>query len=222
MKKIQILLFSLFILALAPTLIQAQETIYVSDHLVITVRAGKGAQYQIIKTAQSGEKLEVLEETDEGYTFIRTEDGTEGWVRTQYLTKEPVAQERLGVAEAKLSKLTEQNQTLKTELKSLRKTSSLLEKDHQALSSNSKSQDEEIARLKKIAARPIQLDNENRKLQQANVTLEKELQLVSQENQVLKDRSQREWFIAGALVLLGGLIIGLIIPRIRWKKRSNW
>lgn len=218
MKKIQILLLSLFI----PTLVHAQETIYVSDHLVITVRAGKGAQYQIIKTAQSGEKLGVLEETDEGYTFIRTEDGTEGWVRTQYLTKEPVAQERLSVAEAKLSKLTEQNQTLKAELKSLRKTSSSLEKDHQALSSSSKSQDEEIARLKKIAARPIQLDNENRKLQQSNVTLEKELQLVSQENQVLKDRSQREWFIAGALVLLGGLIIGLIIPRIRWKKRSNW
>ena len=218
MKTIQILLFSLLI----PTLVLAQETIYVGDHLVITVRAGKGAQYQIIKTAQSGEKLQVLEETDEGYTFIRTEDGTEGWVRTQYLSKEPVAKERLVVAEAKLNKLTEQNQKLKTELKSLRKSSGSLEKDHQALSSNTKAMEKEIADLKKIAARPIQLDKENRKLQQTNVTLEKELQLVSQENQVLKDRSQREWFIAGALVLLGGLIIGLIIPKIRWKKRSNW
>ena len=218
MKKIQIIMFCL----LFPTFVQAQDSVYVGDHLVITVRSGKGAQYQIIKTAQSGEKLQVLEETDEGYTFIRTEDGTEGWVRTQYLSKEPVAKNRLVAAEAKLNKLAEQNQKLKAELGSLKKSSGSLTKDHQALSSKLTSQEEEIVRLKKIAARPIQLDNENRKLQQANVTLEKELQLVSQENQILKDRSQREWFIAGALVLLGGLIIGLIIPKIRWKKSSNW
>lgn len=218
MKKLQILFYCLLI----PALTQAQETIYVGDHLVITVRAGKGAQYQIIKTAQSGEKLQVLEESDEGYTFIRTEDGTEGWVRTQYLSNEPIAKVRLEAAEIKLAKLSEQNQALKSELSTLRKSSGTLQKDHQALSSKSTSLEEQISQLKEIAARPIQLDNENRKLQQANVTLEKELQLVSQENQVLKDRSQREWFIAGALVLLGGLIIGLVIPKIRWKKTSNW
>jgi len=217
-KKLQILLFGL----LLPALIQAQESIYVSDHLVITVRAGKGSQFQIIKTLPSGEKLEILQETDEGYTFIRSEDGTEGWVRTQYLSKEPIAKVTLLATQAKLKKITEQNKQLKTELTSLRQSSGALEKEHQTLSSESSSLQTEIAALKDIAAHPIQLDNENRKLQQANVTLEKELQLISQENQILKDRSRREAFIAGALVLLGGLILGLVIPKIRWKKRNNW
>lgn len=198
------------------------ESIYVSDHLVITIRSGKGTQYQIIKTAPSGTELEVLEETDEGYTYIRTPDGIEGWVRTQYLTKEPIAKVRLEKAEARLAKLTDQNGKLRAEVQTLRKETSTLSAENQSLSGSSKSLDEELNRLKEVAARPIQLDNENRKLQQANVSLEKELQLLGQENQVLKDRSQREWFVAGALVLLGGLIIGLVIPKIRWKKTSNW
>lgn len=221
MKKIKILISSLLIPVLIPATVIA-ESIYVSDHLVITIRSGKGTQYQIIKTAPSGTKLEVLEETDEGYTFIRTPDQIEGWVRTQYLTKEPIAKVRLERAEARLAKLSEQNKLLKAELKSLRGKTSELSEQNKSLSGSSKSLDEELARLKEVAARPIQLDKENRKLQQANVTLEKELQLLGQENQVLKDRSQREWFVAGALVLLGGLIIGLIIPKIRWKKTSNW
>jgi SH3 domain protein len=73
-----------------------------------------------------------------------------------------------------------------------------------------------------VAAKPIVLDQENRELQQKNVALEKEMQILSQENQVLKDRSQREWFIAGAGVLLFGLIIGLLMSRVRLKKRSSW
>jgi SH3 domain protein len=217
-KKIKILLLVLFV----PGLAMAQEYTYVGDHLVITIRAGKGTQYQIIDTAPSGEKLEVLERTDEGYTFIRTEDGVEGWVRTQYLSDEPIARELLAAAQARLDKVLEQNKKLKAELDSLSQSSGSLQKDRQALASENSKMEKEIARLKEIAARPIQLDNENRKLQQANVSLEKQLQLISQENQVLKDRSQREWFITGALVLLGGLILGLIIPRIRWKKRSSW
>lgn len=198
------------------------ESIYVGDHLIITIRSGKGTQYQIIKTATSGTKLEVLEETEEGYTFIRTPDGVEGWVRTQYLSKEPIARVQLEKAQAQLAKLTEQNSSLKAELKTLRQKTTTLAAENKDLSGSSKSLDEELNRLKQVAARPIQLENENRKLQQNNITLEKELQLLSQENQVLKDRSQREWFIAGALVLLGGLFIGLVIPKIRWKKRSNW
>ncbi len=221
MRKIQILLASMLIPVLMPTTVMA-ETIYVGDHLIITIRSGKGTQYQIIKTAPSGTKLELLEETDEGYAFIRTPDGIEGWVRTQYLSKEPIARHLLEKAQGKLARLTEQNGKLRAEVKTLREKTSTLSAENKDLSGSSKSLDAELNRLKQVAARPIQLENENRKLQQSNVTLEKEIQLLGQENQVLKDRSQREWFIAGALVLLGGLVIGLIIPKIRWKKRSNW
>lgn len=221
MTKFKTLLTILIIPVLLPAAALA-ESIYVSDHLVITIRTGKGTQYQIIKTAPSGTKLELLEESDDGYSYVRTPDGVEGWARTQYLSKEPIASVLLEKAQARLTRYKDQNNKLKAELKTLHQQTSTLTEENKSLSGSSKSLGTELARLKEVSARPIQLENENRKLQQANVTLEKEMQLLSQENQVLKDRSQREWFVAGALVLLGGLIIGLVIPKIRWKKKSSW
>lgn len=198
------------------------KTQYVSDHLVITVRTGQGAQFQIIKTLESGEHVKVLETTDTGYTQIETSDGTEGWVRTQYLADEPVASEKLVRAEAKLVQT-------RTALKKIREAFSTLSKEHKVLSqtqgtlsTDKKQLDTELARLNKIAKKPILLDRQNRALQQKNVSLEKDLQRLNQENHSLKDRSQREWFIAGALVLFGGLILGLIIPKLRGRKTSSW
>jgi len=198
------------------------KTQYVSDHLVITVRTGQGAQFQIIKTLESGEHVEVLEVTDTGYTKVETSDGTEGWVRSQYLADEPVASEKLQRAEAKLLKTKESLNKIKERFSALSKEHKILTESQSALSKNKKQLDSELARLNEVAKKPIILDRQNRQLQEKNVTLEKDLQRLNQENYSLKDRSQREWFIAGALVLFGGIILGLIIPKLRSRKRSSW
>jgi SH3 domain protein len=198
------------------------ETQYVSDHLVITVRTGQGAQFQIIKTLESGEHVKVLETTDTGYTRIETTDGTEGWVRSQYLAEEPVASEKLARTEAKLLKTKTALKKIRENFASLSKEHKILSQEQASLSTNKKQLDTELARLNEVAKKPILLDKQNRQLQQKNVTLEKDLQRLNQENYSLKDRSQREWFIAGALVLFGGIILGLIIPKLRGRKRSSW
>ena len=54
------------------------------------------------------------------------------------------------------------------------------------------------------------------------VSLERQLQTLQQENEGLKDRTARDWFMVGAAVVLLGIIVGLIIPRIRWRKKSSW
>jgi len=198
------------------------KTQYVSDHLVITVRTGQGAQFQIIKTLESGEHVQVLETTDTGYTRIETVDGTEGWVRSQYLIDEPVAREKLTYANSRLEKTQTALKKLKESYAKLKKEHATLSKEQASLSTNKKQLDSELARLNEVAKKPILLDKQNRELQQKNVTLEKDLQRLNQENHSLKDRSQREWFIAGALVLFGGMILGLIIPKLRGRKRSSW
>jgi SH3 domain protein len=201
--------------------VQAQ-TQYVSDHLVITVRTGQGAQFQIIKTLESGEHVKVLETTDTGYTRIETSDGTEGWVRSQYLAEEPVASEKLVKAEAKLLKTRTALKKIKEKFVTLSKEHKVLSLQQTSLSTNKKQLDIELARINEIAKKPIILDKQNRLLQEKNVTLEKDLQRLNQENYSLKDRSQREWFIAGALVLFGGILLGLVIPKLRGRKRSSW
>jgi SH3 domain protein len=215
---------SLFLIALIlPILVQAQNMQYVTDQLIITMRTGQGSQYQILKTLPSGTRVEVLEVNEEtGYTKIRIADGLEGWVLTRFLSEEPVAKEKLAAAENRLQRLLEQNNALKEELATLKKSSTDVEAERNTLLSQTESANAELERLKQVAAQPILLDNQNRELKQQNVSLEKELQLLQQENQVLKDRSQREWFIAGAGVLLGGMLLGLILPKLRWRKKSGW
>ena len=215
--------FALFLTALLlPVLAAAADIRYVSDQLIITLRSGQGAQYQIIKPLPSGTRLEVLEMTDTGYARVETPDGLEGWVRSQYLVKEPIAKAKLEVAEKKLARLKEQNNKLRSELARVKKRASELEAERKDLLAKYNANSAELKRLTQVAAKPILLDKQNRELKQENISLEKDLQLLQQENQVLKDRSQREWFVAGAAVLFGGMLLGLIIPKIRWRKRSSW
>ena len=197
-------------------------TKYVSDHLVITMRTGQGNQFEIIRTLSSGTKLEILEETDTGYTKVRIADGTEGWVRTQYISDQPIAADKLGQAEARLAKLDKKNSELKAELADLRKAKKEVDAQYGKLKAEHSSTSKELAHLSEVAARPKQLESENTDLRKRFEQLSDELVLLKQENQVLKDRSERHWFITGAAVLLIGMIIGLVLPKFRFNKKNNW
>jgi SH3 domain protein len=39
---------------------------------------------------------------------------------------------------------------------------------------------------------------------------------------VLSGRNNQSWFLVGAGVLFGGVVIGLIAPSLRRKRRSDW
>ncbi len=210
------------ILILISPLNQAGDFQYVSDQLVITLRTGQGSSYQIIRTLPSGTRLNVITTTDTGYAQVETDDGTEGWIRSQYLSLEPIARLKLQSAEQKLAKLTTENTGLQKKTQDLGKQRHELENKNKNLLSRVKAAESQLTRLGEVAAKPILLDKENRKLQQQNISQEKKLQMMVQENQVLRDRSQREWFITGAIVLLGGILLGLILPKIRWKRRNSW
>jgi len=216
------LFIALTLLAASASAVHAVEYQYVSDSLIITLRTGQGNTYQILKTLPTGTRLEVLETTDKGYTRVRTSDGTEGWVRTQYLMAEPTAAIQLDEATRKLNNLQEEYDKLRSTLSEVQAERAQLATERDELLNKTKEAEDRLAHLNEVAARPIVLDRENRELQQKNVALEKELQILNQENQALKDRAKREWFIAGAGVLLGGLLLGLLIPRIRWRKQSSW
>jgi len=213
--------FFLLVLAL-PLLVQAAETRYVTDHLIITLRSGQGSQYQIIKTLPSGTLLEVLETTEDGYSRVRTPDGVEGWVLSRYLREDPIARDQLEKARKQLERYRASNGKLRQQLAEVRKQAGELEAERNRLQRENEKLAAELAHLKQVAAKPILLEQQNQELKQQNVSLEKELQLLQQENQVLQNSSQRDWFIAGAGVLLGGMLLGLILPRLRWRRKSAW
>jgi len=215
-----ILLFTLFVSASQ----LAADTRYVVDELIITVRSGRTNSHQIVKLLRSGAKIDVLSELEDNgkqYAFIQAGDVT-GWVLSQYLSPEKIARDRIEDIEANAAKIRQENNQLKKQLNELRDKNASLIQQRDKLNSNAQSMDEELSKIKRVTARPlaIQKSNETLRIQLAQKT--SEAKLLSEENVSLKDREQRDWFIAGTGVTIGSILFGIILTRIRWRRRSSW
>ncbi len=201
----------------------AAETRYVSDELQITLRSGQSTQHQILRMISSGTPLEVLE-TDEktGYSHVRTPQDIEGWVITRYLMDHPSAQDQLADAQKKLARLQDQNKDLQTKLSAASSDKTSLDKEKGQLLAKNDKLGTELDHIRKTAAGALAIESEKNRLADEKHRLETELQTVQQENLSLKDHSQREWFVRGAGVVIAGILIGLILPKIRFSRRSRW
>lgn len=201
----------------------ANSTRYVTDQLEITLRSGQSTKHQILRMLRSGTPLEVLEtDAEAGYTRVRTPDGNEGWVITRYLDSLPSGRERLAATQQQLSALKMNNTHLSKEVKQLSAEKDKLTRQLAQLRQDNKRLDQELNRIRKTSASALAIDNENKSLNTRLQHLEQKYQLVQHENERLRDRTARDWFMAGAGVILLGMGIGLIIPKIRWRRKSNW
>ena len=199
------------------------ETRYVSDTLEITMRSGKGTNFGITRMLRSGTPLEVLEvDKKSGYTRVRTKTGKEGWVLSRFLMNGRAARERLATAEKDLAELELENRKLTTAMTTMTEEKSGLEKNLQELEGQSRGVNQELSEIKRTASSALAIDSENKELKGRMISLERQLQTVQQENEALKDRTARDWFMVGAAVVLLGIIVGLIIPKIRFRKKSSW
>jgi SH3 domain protein len=199
------------------------ETRYVSDNLEITMRSGKGTSYGITRMLRSGTPVDVIEEDKEaGYTNVRTKSGKEGWVLSRFLMKGQAARDRLAAAEKSLAELELENRKMETSMTALTEEKRALEKELADLEGQSRNVSQELSEITRTASSALAIDSENKDLKGRVVSLERQLQTLQQENEGLRDRTARDWFMVGAGVVLLGIIVGLIIPRIRWRKKSSW
>jgi SH3 domain protein len=199
------------------------ETQYVSDRLEITMRSGKSTSHGITRMLRSGTPVEVLDvDKDAGYSHVRTRGGKEGWVLSRFLMKGPAARDRLAAAEKELAELELENRKMMTAMQALKEEKGSLEQEKSSLSGEHRKVSQELSEIKRTASSALALDSENKELKSRVVALERNLQTMQQENATLKDRTARDWFMVGAGVVLLGIIVGLIIPRIRWRRKSSW
>lgn len=199
------------------------ETAYVSDVLYITLRTGQGDSFRIIKTLKSSTKLELLEKSeDEKYALVKTEDGEEGWVQFRFLINEPTSEILLNSAQASVERLKNENAQLKEKYEKARNELRDTESERKRLESKSTKLEKETEQMEKVAAKPIQLDRENKELRTRNAEMGQEIQELKQKVDNLSGSSNRDWFLTGAGVVLIGVLIGLIVPRLRLRKSSSW
>lgn len=208
---------------LAVGTVASAQTRYVDDELVITLRTGPSNQNQIIRTLRSGTRLEVLERRDEQYSRVRVaSDGAEGWVLNQYLTDEPVAADRLAAAQRELSAANERVANLEQQVSNLTSELETARADLEATRAENERLSTELADVREASSNALRIREENESLRQRVNNLNDRLQQATMVNAELRSRSRQSWFIVGAGVLFGGIVIGLVAPTLRRRRRTNW
>ena len=196
---------------------------YVTDEFEITLRTGPSADNRVIAMPRSGETVEVLEAQDE-WSHVRLSErqgsNTEGWVRNRYLvTRLPWAMQAksFGKENAQLKeKLTEIEKQLQEATTREQELTSALQKNSDAL--NKLKYD--YTSLKRGAADYLKLKSEHGATRKKLEITQKSALTMTKENERLKSSQRNRWFATGALVLLGGLIIGLVLGRQQKKRKS--
>jgi len=213
------------VLLLSGTVVMADNnTRYVTDQLEITLRSGQSLKHQIVRMLPSGTPVELLETDEETkYSRIRTtDDGTEGWVLSRYLDNQPSARERLAKASQQLRQLGDDKKQLQQTLKQVTKEKDQLSQSLNAANSKTEQLNRELQHIKQISSNTIEVDKDNQRLKIQLQELQSRYDQAESSIDTLQDDSNRQWVMVGAGIILLGMLIGLIIPKIRWRRKSEW
>jgi len=208
-------------LALASAGANAQNARYVTDQLKLEARNGPGTSNRIVRMLESGTRVEVVEER-EGWSRVNVPGGGEAWILSRYLDTEAPARDRLQAMTAEIERLREEIGSRNTQFNALQAENEALREDRDSFASKAETIARELAELKQTASGAVALREQNTRLAEKSATLKQNFDGLREEFLMLRDARGRDWFLAGAGVLVGGMLLGLIIPRIRWKRRRSW
>lgn len=199
------------------------QSVWVTDQFEITLRTGPSTQNSIRLSVSSGTRLEVIErDAESGYTHVRTEGGTDGWVLTRYLMNEASAREQLEQLTSQLTNANSRGSSLDSQLDAIRGEHDSATQQIATLEREKGAVESELAEIKRTAANVLAISDQNKTLMDQLTAAQIRADTLEQENRVLSSQTTRYWFMAGGLVLLVGIILGIWLPRIQWQRRSRY
>ncbi len=215
-------LIALCMLTLAASAAGAQ-TRYVSDRLEVTLRTGTSTQHAIVRMVPGGARVEVLEvDAASGYSKVRSAEGVEGWVLSRYLMEQPAARDQLAAANSRVEALNARVADLVAQVEVLSGERDGLAAESGGLGSELEEVRAELERVRRVSASALELDKVNRELRTRIAAADQVTDGLRAEVAELKANTRRDWFLSGAGVLIAGLLLGLILPRLKFGRRSRW
>ncbi len=220
-KLLSILQFFIAVCALLPALAYADQR-YVTDQFEVMLRTGPSGNHAIIRMLKSGAALTVLDpEVDNGYVRVQTNAGTEGWVLIRYLIREPVARVQLENLVRQITQIEPKDASIRGQLNTVKAEYDNANKRITQLEAEKKELENQLDAIKHRAASVLAIDDENKQLQQQLAEAKAQLKTLQEQYSELSNDNEKDWFITGALVLGGGLLLGLIIPKISWRRQRS-
>ncbi len=199
------------------------QTRYVTDQFEITLRTGASTSNSILAMLRSGQAVTVLEQDNETkYSLVETADGKQGYVLTRFLDNEPSGREQSRQLREKSDKQQATIKDLTAQLEQHRtgkvKDDSTIRELQAALTSTRN----ELNSLQEATRDTVRVLQQNEDLQTRINDLDANIQKLTTENTAYKDRTAMDWFVRGAAVSLIAFLLGILVTRIRWKKRDSW
>jgi SH3 domain protein len=219
---VKILLRSFFILILTFGSALA-ETLYVADDQNLALRNAASNNAKVLKTLPVGTPLTLIDKQGKSeFIHVRLIDGTEGYLKAKYTKKQAPAIDPKDTAGKTIASLQSDNAALRTELNTLKESLTPGTSLEKSLATERDQLARELNELKKTAASSFQLKNERDELQERVVNVERDLQQFKLENQALKDTANQDWFLYGGVLALAGVLLGFILPKLSWRRKSSW
>lgn len=108
------------VLAASSGAVAQSESLYVIEHLVVSVNAAADGSGERVGQIQSGDQVEVLERQGD-QARVRLSSGNEGWIRSSYLSPSPPLREQLKARTDELEKLRQEKSKLEADLQTAKK-----------------------------------------------------------------------------------------------------
>ena len=201
----------------------AQETVYVSDKLYVPIRSGAGGDYRILhKGIPSGTELTQLGiNDDETWAEIETRGGIRGWMRAQFIQSTPPAAMRVSELEEQLRQATQERDRLRSSLSNTQSEATEVTGTASELRDQLTAVEAELTEVKRVSAAALELDAQNRTLTTELENLRADAELLRLENVRLQERISNAQIIDGALAVLLGVAITVVVPRLVPRRRRN-
>jgi SH3 domain protein len=197
-------------------------TRYITDDLSIPLRDGTSPRHKILRMIKSGTAVEfVVKDKESGYSLIKV-GKVEGWVPHSKLSTKPGAAQQLKRKTKALDKLKKDYEKLKAELAELKSGNADKSSNIASLSSDMAELQRKYEQLKADTADVVTINEQNKTLSNKVEELIAQRSELERENSALKDKTAKDWFIRGAAVVIAGILLGLIIPKLRFKRKDDW
>lgn len=199
------------------------DEVYVRDTLYVPLRGGQSNEHRILhRGLKSGTALERLETNEEtGFSRVRTDNGLEGWLQTQYLVDEPIASSQLESVKSEMVSLDAEHQQTLLSLREAKEVKETLAREQESLTDKNVRLEGELAAITTLSANVIAIDEQNKQLNEDRDALLQEIKDLNDLNEALSDDRAQEWFLRGAGTVLIGLLFGFWLGRRIYNKRST-
>lgn len=199
------------------------QIVYVTDKGRYTLREEANNKSKIIKMLNSGTELILLEKDQEtGYSEVATKDGKEGYIVSRFISQKPTAKMLLVASTTQLTALQEKCNLLQQDFDLLQEVHSEVNKEQKSTAKQHDTLRLRFNELQEASGHCLQLKNERDQLQKRVVSVERQMQQLKMENQALKDSEKQDWFVYGGLLALAGIILGFLLPKLSWRRKSGW